>query len=74
MTVQFGKPIRFEQVAEPTRDQAQEASEVVFEQVRAMHGRLRTEGRRSVVRAARSAGRAAESAAESAARRPISAD
>ena len=74
VTVQFGKPIRFEQVAEPTRDQAQTASEVVFEQVRSMHGRLRTEGRRSAVRAARAARRAAESAAESAGRRPISVD
>jgi len=74
VTVQFGKPIRFEQVAEPTRDQAQTASEVVFEQVRSMHGRLRTEGRRSAVRAARAARQAAESAAESAGRRPISVD
>jgi 1-acyl-sn-glycerol-3-phosphate acyltransferase len=59
VTVQFGEPLCFEQVPEPTREQAQSASEVVFERVREMHGRLRTEGRRSAVRAARSARRAA---------------
>jgi 1-acyl-sn-glycerol-3-phosphate acyltransferase len=59
VTVQFGEPLRFEQVAEPTREQAQAASEVVFERVRTIHGRLRTEGRRSAVRAARSGRRAA---------------
>jgi 1-acyl-sn-glycerol-3-phosphate acyltransferase len=55
VTVQFGEPLRFEQVSEPTREQAQAASEVVFERVREIHGRLRTEGRRSAVRAARAA-------------------
>jgi 1-acyl-sn-glycerol-3-phosphate acyltransferase len=53
VTVQFGKPLRFERVEEPTREQAQVASEVVFARVKEMHARLRTEGRKSVVRAAR---------------------
>jgi 1-acyl-sn-glycerol-3-phosphate acyltransferase len=70
VTVQFGEPLRFEQVAEPTREQAQAASETVFERVREIHGRLCVEGRRSAVRAARAARRAAEAAA----RRPVSAD
>jgi 1-acyl-sn-glycerol-3-phosphate acyltransferase len=70
VTVQFGEPLRFERVAEPTRGQAQAASEIVFERVRAMHGRLRSDGRRSAVRAAR----AARQAAEGARRRPASAD
>jgi 1-acyl-sn-glycerol-3-phosphate acyltransferase len=70
VTVQFGDPIRFERVPEPTREQAQTASEIVFEQVRSMHGRLRSEGRRSAVRAARAARRAAEGAG----RRPLSVD
>jgi 1-acyl-sn-glycerol-3-phosphate acyltransferase len=55
VTVQFGEPLRFEQVAEPTKEQAQEASEVVYERVKARHARLRTEGRRSAVRASRAA-------------------
>jgi 1-acyl-sn-glycerol-3-phosphate acyltransferase len=69
VTVQFGEPIRFEQVPEPTKEQAQAASELVFERVRVMHARLRTEGRRAAVRAARAARRAAESAG----RRPVDA-
>ncbi len=63
VTVQFGDPIRFEQVESPTRDQSQAASEIVFEEVRTLHSRLRTEGRRSVVKAARAARRAAGAAA-----------
>jgi 1-acyl-sn-glycerol-3-phosphate acyltransferase len=53
VTVQFGEPVRFEQLDDPTRDQAQAASEVVFDRVREIHGRLRTDGRREAVRAAR---------------------
>jgi 1-acyl-sn-glycerol-3-phosphate acyltransferase len=67
VTVQFGKAMQFEQVADPTREQAQAVSEQVFEQVRQMHGRLRSEGRRSAVRAAREARRRAEGAG----RRPL---
>jgi 1-acyl-sn-glycerol-3-phosphate acyltransferase len=69
VTVHFGEPIRFEQVEEPTKEQAQAASEIVFERVRTLHSRLRTEGRRSAVRAARAARRAAEGAG----RRPVDA-
>jgi 1-acyl-sn-glycerol-3-phosphate acyltransferase len=53
VTVQFGEPLRFEQVPEPTKEQAQAASEIVFERVREMHARLVGEGRREAVRAAR---------------------
>ncbi|MEA2330667.1 MAG: 1-acyl-sn-glycerol-3-phosphate acyltransferase [Thermoleophilaceae bacterium] len=70
VTVQFGEPVRFDQVSEPTREEAQAASEVVFERVRSLHDGLRTGGRRGAVRAARAARRAAEAAG----RRPISAD
>jgi 1-acyl-sn-glycerol-3-phosphate acyltransferase len=62
VTVQYGKPIRFERVEQPTKDQAQAASEVIFEEVRSMHDALRKQGRRRVVRAARAARRAAEAA------------
>ena len=57
VTVQFGDPVRFEQVEAPTREQSQAASEIVFEDVRALHSRLRKEGRRGVVKAARAARR-----------------
>ena len=70
VTVQFGEPVRFERLEEePTKEQAQAASEMVFERVRDMHGPLRTDGRRSAVRAARAARRAAEGAG----RRPVDA-
>src|SRR3954466_6773814 len=59
VTIQFVEPIRFEQVEEPTKEQAQEASEIVFERVREMHARLVGEGRREAVRAARKNRRAA---------------
>jgi 1-acyl-sn-glycerol-3-phosphate acyltransferase len=62
VTVHFGEPVRFEQVDEPTKEQAQAASEAVFERIRTLHGRLRTDGRRGAVRAARAARRAAEGA------------
>ncbi|HLM09396.1 MAG TPA: lysophospholipid acyltransferase family protein [Thermoleophilaceae bacterium] len=60
VTVQFGEPLAFARVEDPQREQAQVASEVVFERVRAMHARLCGEGRRGAVRAARAARRAAE--------------
>ena len=69
VTVQFAEPLRFEQVTEPSKEQAQAASELVFDQVKVLHGRLRTEGRRGAVRAARAARRAAEGAG----RRPVDA-
>ena len=57
VTVQFGEPLRFERVPEPTKEQAQTASEIVFDRVRGMHTRLVDEGRKSAVRAARDARR-----------------
>jgi 1-acyl-sn-glycerol-3-phosphate acyltransferase len=53
VTVQFSEPLRFERVAEPSREQAQAASEVVFDRVKELHARLRAEGRRGAIRAAR---------------------
>jgi 1-acyl-sn-glycerol-3-phosphate acyltransferase len=67
VTAQFGEPLRFEAVAEPTREQAQAASEVIFDRVKAIHSRLRAEGRRGAVRAAREARRGAQPAGRRAA-------
>jgi 1-acyl-sn-glycerol-3-phosphate acyltransferase len=67
VTVQFGDPIRFEQVEHPTREQAQAASELVFEDVEKLYYGLKRHGRRRAVRAARAARRAAEAAS----RRPL---
>ena len=70
VTLQYGEPIRFESVENPTIEQAQAASEVVFEEVRRMHEALQRDGRRKAVRAARAARRAAEAAGRSLADRP----
>jgi 1-acyl-sn-glycerol-3-phosphate acyltransferase len=71
VTVQYGDPIRFQQVDEPTREQAQEASNVIFEEVKKLHSALReANGRKKAIAAARSARRAAGEAAEAATRTP----
>jgi 1-acyl-sn-glycerol-3-phosphate acyltransferase len=59
VTVQFGDPVRFDAIESPTRDQAQEASELAFGEVAALYGALRKNGRRGAVRAARRAAAAA---------------
>src|ERR687886_2351722 len=49
VTVQYGDPIRFEQVESPTREQAQAAADVVFERVRHLYDGLQRNGRRRSV-------------------------
>jgi 1-acyl-sn-glycerol-3-phosphate acyltransferase len=71
VTVQFGDPIRFEQVEHPSREQAQAASDIVFADVQKLYYGLREGGRRRAVRAARAARRAAADAAEATGRRPL---
>jgi 1-acyl-sn-glycerol-3-phosphate acyltransferase len=63
VTVHFGDPIQFEKVENPTREQAQEASEIVFAEVSELYYGLQQHGRKRAVRAARAARRAAEAAA-----------
>jgi 1-acyl-sn-glycerol-3-phosphate acyltransferase len=74
VTVQFAEPLRFERIEEPSREEAQAASELVFDEVKDIHSRLRTEGRKSAVRAARAARRAAREHADAAGRQPLRAD
>jgi len=63
VTIQYGEPLRFEQVDSPTREQSQAASEIVFEEVKELHDGLRERGRRGAIQAARAARRAAGAAA-----------
>jgi 1-acyl-sn-glycerol-3-phosphate acyltransferase len=73
VTTQYGDPIRFEQVDEPTRDQAQAASEVVFAKIETLYYGLQKNGRKHTVKASRAAAaarRAAERAAERTTRTP----
>ena len=60
VTVQYGDPLCFEHVESPTREQAQAASEIVFEEIRALFERLEARGRRRAVRDSRAARRAAD--------------
>lgn len=74
VTVQYGDPIRFERVENPTKAQSQAASEMIFERIKELYQGLAEGGRGPAVRAARAARRAAGAAgrsAEAAGRRPL---
>ena len=49
VTVQFGEPFRFEQVAEPTRYQQQTVAEEIFAEVRELYAGLERHGRKGMV-------------------------
>jgi 1-acyl-sn-glycerol-3-phosphate acyltransferase len=49
VTVQYGEPLHFGQVDQPTRDQSQEVADQVFDRVRVMHQALTQQGRRGVL-------------------------
>jgi 1-acyl-sn-glycerol-3-phosphate acyltransferase len=70
VTVQYGDPIRFDKVENPTREQAQAASEIIFEGIEKVYYGLQKDGRKHAVKAARAARRAAEGAADSVTRQP----
>jgi 1-acyl-sn-glycerol-3-phosphate acyltransferase len=53
VTVQFGKPFRFEAVANATREQQQEAATYILERIRELHTELSRVGRKGARRAAR---------------------
>ncbi len=61
VTVQFGDPVQFEQVDHPTKEQSLATANTVFDRVKGLYGPLRSDGRRSAVKAARAARRAARS-------------
>jgi 1-acyl-sn-glycerol-3-phosphate acyltransferase len=62
VSVQFGDPIRFEKVEQPTREQSQAASEEIFSRIKVIWDGLRQNGRSATVKAARAARRAARAA------------
>lgn len=53
VTVQFGLPMSFPTVADPSREQQQEVADQVFDKVRGMYVALEEQGRSGVVRALR---------------------
>jgi 1-acyl-sn-glycerol-3-phosphate acyltransferase len=70
VTVQYGDPVRLDRVEDPTRDQSQAASEVVFAHIETLYYGLAKNGRRHAVKAARAARNAAKRAGERATRQP----
>jgi 1-acyl-sn-glycerol-3-phosphate acyltransferase len=49
VTVQYGEPLRYERVAEPTRDQQQAVADAILAEIKALYGRLDAEGREAAV-------------------------
>jgi 1-acyl-sn-glycerol-3-phosphate acyltransferase len=62
VTVEYGEPLRYEQVADPTRDQQQAVADAIFSEIKTLYGRLEQEGPAAAVaraKAERQARRAA---------------
>jgi 1-acyl-sn-glycerol-3-phosphate acyltransferase len=53
VTVHYGRPMRWEVVEEPTREQQQAVADEVFAEIKRLYEELETQGRRAVLRAAR---------------------
>jgi 1-acyl-sn-glycerol-3-phosphate acyltransferase len=53
VTVLYGDPMRWEPVAEPTREQQQEVANQIFAEIKALYGQLEAEGRKGVLRKVR---------------------
>ena len=49
VTVQYGEPMCWEAVEQPTREQQQEVAEQIFCEVKALHAGLTAHGRRTIV-------------------------
>jgi 1-acyl-sn-glycerol-3-phosphate acyltransferase len=64
VTIQYGEPVVFEKVEQPTREQSEHASTLVFDRIRSMYEALRRNGRRGVVSAVRQRRKSGLSTAE----------
>lgn len=53
VTVQYGDPIQFERVNNPTRDQQMAVAEEIFDEIRVLHSGLETLGRKGVLQRVR---------------------
>ena len=63
VTVEYGKPLRFSRIANPTREQQQQAADFVFARIKDLHGELARVGHKAALRNARRAHRAERPAA-----------
>jgi 1-acyl-sn-glycerol-3-phosphate acyltransferase len=53
VTIQFGDPFRFEVIEHPDRDEQQQAADLIFDRIKALHAELQRVGHRGALRAAR---------------------
>jgi 1-acyl-sn-glycerol-3-phosphate acyltransferase len=53
VTVSYGTPLRFDPIANPTRDEQQQAADLILERIRTLHDELARLGHRGSLRAAR---------------------
>lgn len=53
VTVWYGTPFRFERIDDPSREQQEEAAQLILERIRVMHSELSRLGHRGALRAAR---------------------
>ena len=58
VTVHYGRPMRWEVVEDPTREQQQAVADEVFAEIRSLYEELESKGRRAVARAQRHSGTA----------------
>ncbi len=58
VTVQYGDPIRYERVEDPTRDQQQAVAEEIFDEIKRLYAGLETLGRRGAMERVREERRA----------------
>jgi 1-acyl-sn-glycerol-3-phosphate acyltransferase len=58
VTVQYGDPIRFEKLDDPTRDQQQAVAEDIFDEIKVLYAGLEQHGRRGVMERVRQERRA----------------
>jgi 1-acyl-sn-glycerol-3-phosphate acyltransferase len=62
VTIQYGDPFRYEQIAEPTREQQQSVANEIFDAIKVLYAGLEAYGRRGVVARVREERRAARRA------------
>ena len=53
VTISYGQPLQFDVVANPTREQQQEAADLILDRIRTLHEELTRLGHRGALRAAR---------------------
>jgi 1-acyl-sn-glycerol-3-phosphate acyltransferase len=66
VTIQYGEPFKFESVEHPSREQQQEAADLIFERIKTLHAELARAGHHGALRKARERRRTERAAARGA--------